>query len=246
MADGPRIEAPLWWYPRLQAASPEQRDRWEILPFGDAVGWEDIDEYISAKTLIIGDAASGANWVYGGFLAGILILCLAPLILRGWSWPMIAVFLQLPAYMLHQFEEHDADRFGRFVNQVIGGGREVLSAAAIFVINVPGVWGVNVISIWLATSQGIGFGLIGIYLTLVNALVHIMPTVRLRRYNPGLVTGMILFLPLGIWALVLVSAQPGVSVVHHVVGLVLAIAIHLAIIAYVLRNRGRALQEGPT
>ncbi len=60
MADGRRIEAPLWWYPRLAAASPAQRKNWEILPFGDAVGWEEIDEYISAKALIIGGAAPGA------------------------------------------------------------------------------------------------------------------------------------------------------------------------------------------
>ena len=61
MADGRRIEAPLWWYPRLHAATPEQQKAWEILPFGDAVGWEEIDEYISAKALIIGGAAPGAK-----------------------------------------------------------------------------------------------------------------------------------------------------------------------------------------
>lgn len=60
MADGRRIEAPLWWYPRLQAASPEQRKNGEILPFGDAVGWEEIDEYISVKALLFGSAAPGA------------------------------------------------------------------------------------------------------------------------------------------------------------------------------------------
>lgn len=60
MVDGRRIEAPLWWYPRLAAATSEQRQNWEILPFGDAVGWEEIDEYISAKALIVGGAAPGA------------------------------------------------------------------------------------------------------------------------------------------------------------------------------------------
>jgi hypothetical protein len=60
MVDGRRIEAPLWWYPRLQNASAQARSRWEILPFGDAVGWEEIDDYISAKALIVGGAA-GAN-----------------------------------------------------------------------------------------------------------------------------------------------------------------------------------------
>lgn len=60
MVDGRRIEAPLWWYPRLAAASLDQRAGWEILPFGDAVGWEEIDEYISAKALIVGGAAPNA------------------------------------------------------------------------------------------------------------------------------------------------------------------------------------------
>jgi hypothetical protein len=184
------------------------------------------------------------NWVYGGSLAGILIFLLAPLILRGWSWPMIAVFLQLPLYMVHQYEEHDGDRFGRFVNGMLGDGRIVLSAAAIFVINVPGVWGVNAVSIWLAGTYGVGFGLIGIYLTLVNAVVHIIPTIRLRRYNPGLVTGILLFLPVGIWSLVEVSAVPGVTWVHHLLGLAVAILIHAAILAYVFSNR-RASREMP-
>jgi hypothetical protein len=61
MADGRRIEAPLWWYPRLHAASPEQQGKWQLLPFGDAVGWQEIDEYISAKALIVGGAAPGAK-----------------------------------------------------------------------------------------------------------------------------------------------------------------------------------------
>lgn len=61
MADGRKIDAPLWWYPRLYRASPDARGKWTILPFGDAVGWEEIDEYISAKALIIGGAAPGAT-----------------------------------------------------------------------------------------------------------------------------------------------------------------------------------------
>ncbi|WP_377297409.1 DUF2442 domain-containing protein [Rhizobium sp. SGZ-381] len=61
MMDGRKIEAPLWWYPRLHAASASERKNWEILPFGDAVGWENLDEYISAKALIVGGAAPGAK-----------------------------------------------------------------------------------------------------------------------------------------------------------------------------------------
>ena len=61
-------------------------------------------------------------WVYGGVLAGILLLVLAPLLLRGWSTPLAATFLLLPAYMVHQYEEHDQDRFRLFFNETIGQG----------------------------------------------------------------------------------------------------------------------------
>lgn len=183
------------------------------------------------------------NWVYGGALAGVLILSLAPLLLADWSWPMIAVFLQLPVYMLHQYEEHDDGRFGRFINDMLGDGRTVLSTAAIFVINVPGVWGVNAVSIWLAASLGVGFGLVGIYLTLVNAVVHIVPALRLRRFNPGLVTAIVLFLPVGIWALFEVGGAPGVTGIHHLIGLGFAVLIHLGIVAYVFSNRRHAFRE---
>jgi hypothetical protein len=179
------------------------------------------------------------NWVYGGFLAGILLLVLAPAICRGWSIAMILIFLQLPIYMLHQLEEHDADRFRIFFNQTIGHGREVLTPAAVFVINVPGVWGVNALSILLATFVQTGWGLIGVFLTLVNALVHIAQAIRMRKYNPGLVTAVVLFLPVGgagLWAIVSAGlAMP----VQLGVALASAVAIHAGIIVYAKRRMAR-------
>ena len=108
-------------------------------------------------------------WVYGGFLAGLLLLALIPELSRQWTAALSVVFLQLPIYMMHQFEEHDDDRFRRFFNRTIGGGHEVLSPLAVFVINVPGVWGLIVIAFYLSTSVAVGYGLIAVYLTLVNA-----------------------------------------------------------------------------
>jgi hypothetical protein len=40
--DGREISVPLWWYPRLLHATPAQREQWEILPFGDALHWEEL------------------------------------------------------------------------------------------------------------------------------------------------------------------------------------------------------------
>ena len=186
---------------------------------------------------MIGRLAS--NWVYGGFLAGFVLLALLALAARSLSLPMFIVALQLPLYMLHQYEEHDDDRFRRYVNEHAGGGKEVLTVPAAFVINIGGVWLLNLVSIALAATVDLGFGLIGVYGALVNSLVHIAAGIVGRSYNPGLATAVVLLLPAGaagVWA---------VTVAGHgewgfqLLGFGGAILLHLAIIVYVgIRKRG--------
>jgi len=173
------------------------------------------------------------NWVYGGFLAGILLVCLVPVIAGGWPPALCIVFLCLPAYMLHQYEEHDDDRFRRFFNETIGKGHEVLSPLATFVVNVPGVWGVMTVSFWLAAKVESGFGLIAVYLVLVNAGVHVIHTALFRKYNPGLGTATILFLPLGSVGLYEIQIAAGGTAAMHALGLGVAVVIHAALMVYI-------------
>jgi len=181
-----------------------------------------------------------AYWVYGGSLAGILLLVLAPILVSSWPAALVASFLLLPAYMLHQLEEHDGDRFRKFFNATIGKGREVLSSAAVFVINVPGVWGVIAISLYFARDVNPGFAFIAVYLVLVNAVVHIIHASVFRRYNPGLWTAIFLFLPLGVWALWLLQKTGAGSAAFHATGFLIAVAIHAAIIVHA-RSRSKRM-----
>jgi hypothetical protein len=169
------------------------------------------------------------NWVYGGFLAGLLILLITPILARGWPPALLATFLCLPAYMLHQYEEHDNDRFRRFVNSNFGNGRKILSLLAVLLINVPGVWGVIAVAFWLAALFNPGFGLIAAYLLLLNAAIHILSAAFLRGYNPGLVTGILFFVPLGAWCIIAVQQTGFGSAWMHLIGLLAAIGIHAAI-----------------
>jgi len=178
-----------------------------------------------------------AYWVYGGALAGLLGLGLLWLAGPQISAPLAAVALLLPLYMLHQFEEHDDDRFRRFFNTLIGGGREVLTLPAVFIINIGGVWIVYFIAITLAARVDLGLGLIAVYGTLVNALVHIAAAAVKRCYNPGLATAVVLFLPAGIVALWLVHGTGEAGLAEHAIGLAVAIGIHAVIVAYALRRR---------
>jgi hypothetical protein len=183
------------------------------------------------------------NWVYGGFLAGLLLLALTALLAQDWPVWLTAVWMMLPLYMLHQYEEHDNDRFRTFVNSQIAGGREALSPAAVFVINIPGVWGVILVSFALAWNVRPGLGLIAIYLVLVNGAAHLVAAIALRRYNPGLITAMLLFLPVGGLALWILQATNPASK-DHVIGIGVSLGIHLAMFLWALRRARRSLAAG--
>lgn len=59
LKDGRVIATPLWWYPRLLAATPEQRSACELSPFG--VHWPDLDEGLSVAGMLKGNKAPGAK-----------------------------------------------------------------------------------------------------------------------------------------------------------------------------------------
>lgn len=58
LADGRQIRTPLWWYPFLAKATPEQRANVELEFSG--VWWPDVDEGVSVKGLLLGWKAPGA------------------------------------------------------------------------------------------------------------------------------------------------------------------------------------------
>jgi hypothetical protein len=59
LADGRQIRAPLWWYPFLAKATPEQRASVELEFAG--VWWPELDEGVSVKGLLLGWKAPGAT-----------------------------------------------------------------------------------------------------------------------------------------------------------------------------------------
>lgn len=185
------------------------------------------------------------NWVYGGALAAIPLALLIPLLANYWHLPLLLVFAQLPIYMLHQLEEHDNDNFRRFFNSSIGKGHEVLSPCAVFLINVPGVWGVITLSLYLSVEFSLGFGMIAAYLTVVNAVVHLVQAAALRRYNPGAATAAVVFLPVGVITLYAITSVVSSPLIWHSLGIASAVAIHAAILVYVRWNLSLLVGQKP-
>jgi hypothetical protein len=52
LVDGREITVPLAWFPRLQKATQVQRKNWRLIGGGIGIHWEDVDEDISAESLL--------------------------------------------------------------------------------------------------------------------------------------------------------------------------------------------------
>jgi hypothetical protein len=53
-ADGRCLAVPLAWFPKLLAATPEQREHFEMSGGGTGLHWNDLDEDISVAGLLLG------------------------------------------------------------------------------------------------------------------------------------------------------------------------------------------------
>ncbi|MEM1362618.1 MAG: HXXEE domain-containing protein [Pseudomonadota bacterium] len=171
------------------------------------------------------------NWVYGAALLAPILLLLTPFVslesaAAAWVW------VALCAYIVHQYEEHDADRFRAFVNALIPEGRAGLQPFDVLAINFLGVWVWLAITFVLTLEVDKGWASLALYLLAINGFVHVLQAVGLRRYNPGLITSVVLFFPLS--AVIWMVSTP--SFVQHLVGIVAVLALHVAILVYALRK----------
>lgn len=102
--------------------------------------------------------------------------------------------------VLHQFEEYKLPGgFKTFFNSNILNKTRILriplSDLSILMVNVVIAWWAYVYSAYHSELYGFALGLAGI--TVINGLLHIIVAIVQRKYNPGLVTSLFLFIPFG-------------------------------------------------
>ena len=170
------------------------------------------------------------NWVYGAALFAPILLLLTPFVAHD-STDGQFVWAALGLYLLHQYEEHDSDRFRVFVNAYIAKNRRGLSRSDVLWINVLGVWVVLALTFALTLRVDSGWAALALYLLGINAVVHLAQAIALRRYNPGLVTAVILFLPMAF----VIGRTLDASLGQHLVSAGLVILLHAAIIWHAAR-----------
>lgn len=120
------------------------------------------------------------------------------------------------AYLLHQFEEHGIDARGmpyafRGMLCATFGFADATACpipeAFITAVNIPVVWLAGPISALLG-HRWPAIALSYFSVPAINAVAHIGPAVASGSYNPGLVTAVLLFLPLSLWAFRIALRRP--------------------------------------
>lgn len=181
------------------------------------------------------------RWVNAALAMAIVQMAAAPLILGLLTPAQLLVFLHSPGYMLHQVEEHLDDRFRSFVNDRMFGGVNAMTTRFIVWVNCVWVWGLNLLALLAAIlfdpATGAGLVLVAPYAMLINGLGHAAMAVRHRSYNPGLVSSLVVFLPLAAATLWVV---PG-TVAQHVFAIAVVVALHGAIL-WNVRRRAAAIE----
>lgn len=158
---------------------------------------------------------------------------------------LMSVFM-LVAYIIHQYEEHWIDVFGReyafysYMNALISNFVNVqnheiilLTPAAIFVINTSLVWLVGILAIW--RSPGHLFPALAMSgIVVVNAVSHIIASIAQGSYNPGLLTAIVILLPLGITFYICVIKTTLVARAQVQVSLIWAVLAHIIMVTGLL------------
>jgi len=165
------------------------------------------------------------NWSRAGLVTALVLLFLAPLVYVCTGVPQLLIFLWLPFYMLHQFEEHGQGTFLEFYRRMMPHIAPYLTERKLLVVNLGTVWLFFGGAMYAALYNEWSLALYAPYLSLINALMHVGQLIAWRSYNPGLWTALALFIPGAIITVHTVTAL-GATLNDNLVAFALALLVH--------------------
>jgi len=154
--------------------------------------------------------------------------------------------LLLFTYIIHQFEEHWVDLFGnhyafysfnnRFILEILGQPQSdivPLTKKSIYAINTSLVWLVGLLAVLRSPKHLFPFfAMAGIML--INGLVHLVSGITKFQYNPGLLTSIVLFIPLYFWTMKQARHRVSRYKIYLVTGIIWAFLAHVIMVAGLL------------
>ena len=133
--------------------------------------------------------------------------------MHSMSWIVFLIWLQVPIYMIHQFEEHAfPGHFKEFVNRNLFHVMQQdipLDETNLFWINIPFIGILFPFGAMLAQLVHPNIGMLVVFFAMFNATLHILFFFVFRKYNPGFLASLFLNYPSGIY-LLMVAHQQGI------------------------------------
>jgi len=175
------------------------------------------------------------NWSRFCFFLAVALFVILAIFRSDLDTVVLLIWLQVPVYFLHQFEEHAwPGGFKDFVNKTvfrIPDKDYPLNDRNIFWINVPAIWILMPISAALSHIH-VELGFWVVYFSVLNALTHVAAFYKLKVYNPGLFISLVLNIPVGIYAVAKIHEAGLLTPLVTVASIAFAIFLHVLIIVY--------------
>lgn len=165
----------------------------------------------------------GHDWPWLGAVGGLILLCLlfftrklqADAKLPRWRDRTWLAWLAVVAYLAHNVEEYGVDMLGRHyefpvnLSHMFSHGVQSPPNAFYLAVNLSIVWVALPLAAVLSKRHPL-IGLAGYSIMAVNFLTHLGAFFS-TGYNPGLLTAVVLFLPLTLWVAHALFGDKGLS-----------------------------------
>ncbi|MEM1108859.1 MAG: HXXEE domain-containing protein [Planctomycetota bacterium] len=166
---------------------------------------------------------------------------------RWFGDPRLLAGILTSAYLIHQIEEHWIDLLGRvyplhgLLNDML---RDRIGESAYGAMTPETIFFVNTSLVWLPGFLSILRALRHIFptlamagLVLVNGVAHLAQGMLTWSYNPGLLTAVMLFVPISIAAYVLLIKLPAVRNKHIIASIAWGVGAHVLLVAGLIASR---------
>jgi hypothetical protein len=179
------------------------------------------------------------NWAKLCIILSIIVALIILLVVKTDNILLFLIWIQIPIYLLHQFEEHSwPGGFKKFVNKEIFNvevGEYPLNDINIFWINVPIIW--VLMPIFASLSYiNLFFGLWIPYFAVFNSLTHVIGAIVKRKYNPGLFVSLVLGIPVATYTLWLFYNLVNVPLIITLLSILAVLLLHITIIIPAVRR----------
>jgi hypothetical protein len=179
------------------------------------------------------------NWAKLCLILSVITTLVIFLVVKTNDIVLFLIFIQIPVYLLHQFEEHAwPGGFKNYVNKQIFKVSDTdypLNDISVFWVNIPIIWILMPLFSCLSYIN-LFFGLWIPYFAVINSLTHVVAAVVKREYNPGLVVSLVLGIPVGLYTLWIFYALVDVPLLFTFLSILAAVLMHLILIIFIRKR----------